>query len=84
VPGPGQFRSVTIRTQPTFGVSNPVDVPRRFPLAGPASPRPYDTLPDGTFVTVGAAAGGGYQGPLPIEVVVNWFEELKRKKPASK
>jgi hypothetical protein len=48
-------------------------------LAFPANPRPYDVLPDGRFVTVGAANEPGEQGPLQIQVVLNWFEELKRK-----
>jgi hypothetical protein len=84
VPAPGQFTSVTIRTQPTFSWTNPVNVPRRFALAFPANPRPYDVLPDGRFVTVGAANQPGEQGPAQIQVVLNWFEELKRKQPGAK
>jgi Tol biopolymer transport system component len=83
VPAPGQFSAVTIRMQPTFTVSSPVDVPRRFTLAFPGNPRPYDVLPDGSFVAVGAATGGE-QGPPQIQVVLNWFEELKQKLPAAK
>jgi Tol biopolymer transport system component len=81
VPAPGQFMAVTVRTQPTFGFTKPVAVPRRFAVAFPANPRPYDVLPDGRFVTVGAASGPEQQASLQIQVVLNWFEELKRKPP---
>jgi hypothetical protein len=79
VPAPGQFMAVTVRTQPTFGFTNPVAVPRRFAVAFPGNPRPYDVLPDGRFVTVGTAGESGEQASLHIQVVLNWFEELKRK-----
>jgi hypothetical protein len=80
VPAPGQFKAITIRTQP-FGWTNPIDVPRRFALAFPGNPRPYDVLPDGRFVTVGSSGESAEQQPLPIQVVLNWHEELKRLVP---
>lgn len=73
---------ITIRTGPTFGFTNPIDVPRRFAVAFPGNPRPYDVLPDGRIITVGVAGDSGTQGPPPIQVVLNWFEELKRKLPS--
>jgi hypothetical protein len=78
VPGPAQFVEVTVRTQPTFSWSTPVDVPRRFGISFPANPRPYDVLPDGRFVTIGAAHDAGDQGTPQIHVVLNWFEELRK------
>ena len=80
VPAPGQFVAITVQTRPTFAFSNPVAIPRRFAIAFPGTPRPYDVLPDGRFVTVGAADEPGSQGPPHIEVVLNWFEELTRKR----
>ena len=83
VPSPTQFMAVSVRTQPVFAVTNPIPVPRRFGMAPPANPRPYDILPDGRFVAVGVA--NQTDAALPhIEVVVNWFEELKRKQPGAK
>ena len=82
VPAPGQFMAVTVRTQPTFAFTNPVTVPRRFIVAFPGNPRPYDVLPDGRFVTVGAASEPGDQRAPHIQVVLNWHEELKRLVPA--
>lgn len=79
MPAPGQFLAVTIETRPTFRWTTPVNVPRRFAIAFPGNPRPYDLLPDGRFVTVGTATGPGEQGATQIQVVLNWFEELTRK-----
>jgi hypothetical protein len=41
VPAPSQFMAVTVRTEPVFGFTPPAQVPRRFGLAPPASPRPF-------------------------------------------
>ena len=84
VPAPTQFMAVSVQTRPTFAFTNPIKVPRRFGLASPGSPRPYDVLPDHRFVTVGDASQTAEQESPHIEVVVNWFEELKRKQQAAK
>jgi hypothetical protein len=81
VPAPGQFMAVTVRTQPTFGFTTAVSVPRRFAVAFPGDPRPYDMLPDGRFVTVGDAREPSEQAPLQIQVVLNWLEELRQRVP---
>ena len=79
VPGGGQFVAVNVMTQPAFAVSDPVAVPRPFPLPGPASPRGYDVGKDGRFIAVIAAGTSpADRDNLQIEVVLNWFEELKR------
>ena len=80
VPGPSLFVAVSVKTHPTFSLTDPVPVPRRFGLAPPASPRPYDMLPDGRLIAVGFAdqnPGIGQQ----LGVVLNWFEELKSRVP---
>ena len=82
VPAPGQFMAVRVRTEPSFAVTSPVAVPRRFGIADPTSPRPFDTLPDGRMVGVappGMSQSGS--GPAQIHVVLNWFEELKARAP---
>jgi serine/threonine protein kinase len=83
VPAPSQFMAVSVRTDPTFGFGAPVSIPRRFGLAPPANPRPYDILPDGRIVAVDAA-NAGEQNSQQIQVVLNWFEELQMKLPGSK
>jgi Tol biopolymer transport system component len=84
VPAPSQFMAVSVRTGPTLGFSAPVSIPRRFGLAPPASPRPFDILPDGRLVAVDAANQPGDQRSAQIQVVLNWFEELKAKVPVPK
>jgi serine/threonine-protein kinase len=84
VPAPGQFMGVAVATKPAFSFGNPVAIPRRFGTADPISPRPYDVMPDGRFVGVGAAAQIGPTGPAQIQVVLNWFEELKARAPVKK
>ena len=81
VPAPGQFMAVTVRTRPSFSFTNPVAVPRLFGAADPASPRPFDLLPDGRFVGAATLGQGGATGRAEIRVVLNWFEELRARAP---
>jgi serine/threonine-protein kinase len=82
-PRPGGFEAVTVITQPTFAFGNPVAVPRQFGLGPPSAPRAYDVTPDGKFVGLGASGrtDGGTGGSLlsQIQVVVNWFEEVRAR-----
>jgi hypothetical protein len=88
VPAPGSFMSVTVRTtEPIFTVTSPVSLPRGFGAAIPSSPRTFDIMSDGRIVgvvTTGQSQGGS-PGPaqiqVQIQVVLNWFEELKSKVP---
>jgi hypothetical protein len=84
VPAPSQFAAVTVRTTEPFTFTTPESVPRRFGLAPPANPRPYDILPDGRFVAVDAATQLGEARSEQIHVVVNWFEELKGRRPVAR
>jgi hypothetical protein len=83
VPSPSQFMSVTVRTQPGFAFTNPVAVPRGFTVADPSSPRPFDVMPDDRIVGVGVRGQGpgGSGEPAQIQVVLNWFEDLKMRVP---
>jgi hypothetical protein len=85
-PGPGQFESVSVTTQPTFAFGNPVALPRPFPGASPGVRRPYDITRDGRFVSAippGQPASGRPAAPQ-IQVVLNWFEDVKTRVPATK
>jgi len=82
VPAPSQFMAVSIRTEPEFGFTQPTAVPRRFGLAPPGNARPYDILHDGRFVSVDAANLLADQQIPQLQVVLNWFEELRGKLPA--
>jgi hypothetical protein len=59
-------------------------VPRPFEMAGTGSPRDFDITPVGKFIGLVAPPGpsGAVTAAVPeIQVVVNWFEELKRLAP---
>jgi len=81
VPAPSRFVVVTVKTQPSFTVTTPVAVPRGFGLADPASPRPYDLMPDGRILGTAGGGAGVQSAPGEIHVVLNWFEELKARVP---
>jgi dipeptidyl aminopeptidase/acylaminoacyl peptidase len=78
VPGPSQFASVAVDTSPGFAFRPPMPLVRRFGLAPPASPRPYDMTPDGRIVAVDVVSEGRETRHAEIHVVLNWFEDLAR------
>ena len=87
-PGPGQNNiAVNITTQSSVAVGNGVPVPS-VGAAGPSVVRNYDIAPDGRTVGVvpagasGQTASSGALAVPQIQVVLNWFEELKAKAPA--
>jgi serine/threonine-protein kinase len=75
-----RLSSVTITPRP-FSVTNPTTLfelnrlPRDLQLA--------DVLPDGRFIFRASAPDGAATAPTnpPIQVVLNWFEELKQRVP---
>lgn len=84
VPGPSLFAVVSIETQPTFRFTPPTRIARRFGLAPPMIPRPYDMLPDGRMVAVDSAVDAAESQSPALQVVLNWFEELKAKVPSGR
>jgi len=89
VPGPSRSLVVGITTRPSFAVGNAA--PAFLTGAGPSVVRNYDIAPDGRTINVVAAgqasgqiASSGAPAPSQIQVVLNWFEELKAKVPAGK
>jgi eukaryotic-like serine/threonine-protein kinase len=82
-PGPSLFKSVSVTTTPAFAFGNSVSLPRIFRAAHPLKPRPYDVAPDGRFVA--AIERGQYVSGRPvapqIQVVLNWFEDLRARVP---
>ena len=88
IPGPLQFLKVSISTQPAFSVGNPVPAvsgTARFTEGGPAFPRAYDITPDGKrflgVLTAASQTPAAAQSSPQIQVVLNWFEELKLRVP---
>jgi eukaryotic-like serine/threonine-protein kinase len=84
IPGPGRFAVVNVTTQPSFSVSAPVPEPRAFNIGNAqTSPRNHDIGPDGRILGI-VTAGQAASGPVAaqqINVVLNWFEELKQRVP---
>ena len=87
-PSTGGLAVVSVATQPTFTFGNPVVVPsgrlQTGVLSAPIAPRPFDMAPDGAIIgTVESeqTSSGALAAPR-IEVVLNWFEELKARVPA--
>jgi hypothetical protein len=90
IPGPRQLASVRVTTQPGFtaGTVNRQSIESRdSPFEAPLYERNYDIAPDGRrFVRVVDAVN-----PLPsapatraaLQVVLNCFEEVKRRAPGN-
>jgi serine/threonine protein kinase/Tol biopolymer transport system component len=83
-PGPGnRFVALPVTTTPAFAFGEPSLIPRPFLNSPPTYLRTYDVSPDGKGV-VGLRTDVGANG-LPVaplvEVVLNWFEELKSRVP---
>ena len=76
---------VGIRTAPAFMASQPVELKLPGIMASSGSMRHFDLMPDGKHFLVVLPEGAGNparQTPPQINVVLNWFEELKAKAPA--
>jgi Tol biopolymer transport system component len=72
------FATVEVTTTPSLAFGNPVAVPRPFQLSPPGGRRVYDIMRDGRFV--------GFTATIiapQMQVVLNWFEELKARVPVN-
>jgi hypothetical protein len=80
----GAFFAVSVTMRPTFAFGNPVPVPKPFVERGFGFERNNDITLDGKrflgVVTAGQTASGTSAAPQ-IQVVLNWFEELKARVP---
>ena len=76
--------AVSVTTRPTFTFGNPMPAPTPFVERGPAFERNNDITLDGKrflgVVAAGQTASGAPAAPQ-IQVVLNWFEELKARVP---
>jgi serine/threonine-protein kinase len=79
--------SVTVATQPQFAVGNPVPLPMglsnvlRRSRTGVGSSRNFDITPDGEHFVAAVERDLSEGTPPQINVVLNWFEELKARVP---
>jgi hypothetical protein len=73
---------VPVSTSPSFSVGGVTQVPRPFINAPPSAERTYDTMPDGRILGLQVNVGPDGKPIAPrIQVVLNWFEELKQRVP---
>jgi hypothetical protein len=82
---PGGFESVAVQTKPGVAFGNPVLIASPFALMATTVRRSYDITPNGKFVGLvsptGDAAPGASALNQPIQVTLNWFDELKQRVP---
>ena len=84
IPRFGVSYVIPVRTEPRFSFGTPTAIDRGGRSEGPAiAHRNHDVLPDGRIVGVvpGGSATGRAPVPTHIQVVLNWFEDLKQRVP---
>jgi serine/threonine protein kinase/Tol biopolymer transport system component len=81
--GPTGFAGVTVSTQPSFMFGSPVALAKGASAGlGPAGLRIFDVSSDGQRFLAVVNATASPIGPAPqIEVILNWFEDLKARAP---
>jgi serine/threonine-protein kinase len=77
---------VSIVTKPVFSFKDQEPVQRRWSDLGVTTRRGFDVMPDGKRFLVVTTQGNAQQssGPEQINVVLNWFEELKQQVPVKR
>ena len=83
-PGPGErLNAVRVTTHPTFSFVDEGALRRPFQNAAGSAERPFDVGRDGRFLGLadGLAAEGQRQTTELIDIVLNWFDELKQRVP---
>ena len=84
-PRPRGFDVVRVSTTPTFVFGDAVPVPRTFQLSPPERRRAYDITPAGKFVArIPPTDQADGAAVAPIQMVINWFEELRARVPVSR
>jgi Tol biopolymer transport system component len=77
-----QLVVVDVKTSPSFSNGNPIPIPIEGSIH-PQMQRNYDVTPDGKefLVVVPARAASGARPSTQIDVVLNWFEEVRARVP---
>ncbi len=82
IPSRQQFSLVGVTTTPSFTFTNPTSLPRGIFLErGSAVARNYDFARDGRLIGVAPVSQTDGAGSPPLQVVLNWFAELKQRVP---
>jgi eukaryotic-like serine/threonine-protein kinase len=77
----GKIMAVDVTTQPGFAAGTPRKLFEGPYLASPLTNPNYDVSPDGQRFLMLKPAESAEAAPTQINVVLNWFEELKRRVP---
>jgi hypothetical protein len=77
-----KMMAVDIATQPSFAAGKPRMLFEGHYLPTPATFPNYDASPDGQRFLMLKPNEQAQSAPTQINVVLNWFEELKRRVPA--
>ena len=82
VPRLGQLEAAPVTTRPVFAFGAPVPMPRAFSPGAPNVRALFDVLPQGGFVGLAPVGDTApiYSAPT-IQLVLNWFEEVKARVP---
>jgi serine/threonine-protein kinase len=85
IPRQGAQYAIPVTTSPRFSFGTPTAVERAGRVEGPAlNRRNHDLLPDGRFIGVvqaGERINTAATYSTRINIVLNWFEELKQRVP---
>jgi eukaryotic-like serine/threonine-protein kinase len=77
-----EMYAVPVTTESAFSFGKPQRLPVTFPdQESNSAPRNHDITPDGKFIGVVSVSGETNARPQ-INLVMNWFEELKQRVPA--
>jgi serine/threonine-protein kinase len=76
--------AVEIATQPSFAAGTPRMLFEGQYVPAPGASPNYDVSPDGQRFLMLKPVEQEQAAPTQINVVLNWFEELKRRVPAEK
>jgi Tol biopolymer transport system component len=79
-----KMMAVDITTQPSFTAGKPRVLFEGHYVPPPGTTPNYDVTPDGQRFLMIKSNEAGEAAPAQINVVMNWFEELKRLVPAGK
>jgi eukaryotic-like serine/threonine-protein kinase len=79
-----KMMGVEVTTQPSFSAGNPKMLFEGPYLLTPLTAPNYDVSPDGQRFLMLKPTDQEQAGPTHINVVLNWFEELKQKVPTEK
>ena len=77
-----KMMAADIDTRSSFSAGKPKSLFQGLYQPTPIFEANYDVAPDGRFLMI--KPGGEEQAPTQVNVVLNWFEELKRLVPVSK